>query len=67
MANWKGKSKRRRRINDFKPSRKFIKGAVDDYLKKGGKITKLELDREYEDSIRRSRTFSEADEYLLNV
>ncbi len=35
------KSKKRKKSKGFNPNREYLDGAVQDYLKRGGKITKL--------------------------
>jgi len=48
-----------------KPTRKLIKSAVDEYLRSGGKITKIETNRDYADIIAVKGLCLESDEYLV--
>ncbi|NQU64325.1 MAG: hypothetical protein HQ517_08605 [SAR324 cluster bacterium] len=48
----------------FRPNRTFIKSAMEEYLKSGGKITMLETQRDYADIIGVKGPFLEADEFL---
>ena len=36
----------RRKSNSFNPSRNYVKSAVEDFLKNGGTIKKIELDED---------------------
>jgi len=64
MANYKGTRSSRRNSVKFRPNRTFIKSAMEEYLKSGGKITMLETQRDYADIIGVKGPFLEADEFL---
>lgn len=64
MTEWKKKNPRGKKSKTFKPSRKYIQSAVDEYLKKGGKITRLKPERDYKSIVRIKTSQSEADEFL---
>jgi len=56
--------KRKRKRSNFQPDSDFINDAVEEYLKAGGKITRVEIDEEaYRDFISRSDARA-ADEFL---
>ncbi len=40
-------NRRRKGESEFKPDSNFVKSAVEDYLKKGGKIRKQEIEETY--------------------
>ena len=62
MSNWK-KGRRAKKSVSFNPNRKFINNAVDEFLKKGGKITKIEMDEEAYQAFIRMRDAA-ADDFL---
>jgi len=39
------KNKSRWKSNKFNPDSRFIEGAIGDYLRRGGKITRIEINR----------------------
>jgi len=60
-------SRRARRIKgvSFKPNRDYLNQAIEDYLAKGGKITRLELDEKaYQEFISVPEAPSAVDEFL---
>lgn len=59
---------RRKKDIKFKPTSDFLKKAVSDYLKKGGVITKIELDeKSYWDFIITNENPAAVDEFLSGV
>lgn len=62
----KGKSNKslRRKSETFKPSRVFIKSAVEEFLNRGGKITELVSKSGYHHVMQGNQAVSEADEFL---
>ncbi len=64
MDKWTKKRVSRKKSVNFKPSSTVIKGAMEEYLKSGGKITKLEPSRDYADIMKVKSASSEADEFL---
>jgi len=63
MSNW-NRNRRRKKVA-FNPNSSYIKNAVEDFLKKGGSIKRIEPD---EESFRRSLLIKEgsglADDFL---
>ncbi len=50
----------------FNPDRRFLEGAVEDYLKNGGKIVQIAADeKSFEHSMERHEGSLDADEFLL--
>ena len=45
MSNWR-RGRRAKKSVSFNPNRTFVKSAVEDFLKKGGTIKKIEIDEE---------------------
>lgn len=45
MSNWRRGRKSKKSIS-FNPNRNYINDAVEEYLKQGGKIKKIEMDEE---------------------
>ena len=64
MPNTSRRRKTRKNSIKFKPSRKLIESAVDEYLKNGGKITRLKPVRDFQDIISVKGSVLEADEFL---
>ena len=64
MAEWKKGRSSRKKATRIIPSRGAIQSAVDEYLKKGGKITKLDPIRDYDSILKIKTPSSEADEFL---
>lgn len=63
LDNWR--TMRRKKNIKFKPTSDFLRKAVSDYLKKGGVITKIELDeKSYRDFIITNENTSVVDEFL---
>lgn len=61
----KFKKKRNRATSFFNPNRSEIANAVDEYLDKGGTITKIEVDeKNYKDFLSLRELPSAADEFL---
>lgn len=57
----------RRGAVSFNPDRQFVANAVDEFLKKGGKIETLQPDeRSYKDAMNRREGSTDADEFLLD-
>ncbi len=54
----------RKKSISFKPSRKLIENAMEEYLNRGGKITKLEPKTNSEDILNIKNSFLEVDEFL---
>ena len=55
----------RKRSTSFRPNSDFIKKAVTDYLKKGGKINRIEInDKSFENSWMIGDVSSDVDEFL---
>lgn len=65
MKKWNNRTKKGRGAVSFKPSRNEIKSAVDDFLKNGGKIKKIEVnERNYKDFVSLNEPPSAADDFL---
>ena len=65
MKNWNSRKKRRYKSVGFKPSRQDIASAVDEYLKKGGRIEKIVVsESNYKDFIALNELPSAADDFL---
>jgi hypothetical protein len=63
MSQWKKGRRSKKKSVPFNPNRKYLNSAIDEYLKNGGKITKIEMDEEaYQAFIRMKETA--ADEFL---
>ena len=45
MSNWR-RGRRAKKSVSFNPNRNFVKSAVEDFLKNGGTIKKIEIDEE---------------------
>ena len=45
MSNWR-KGRRSKKSVSFNPNSNYVKSAVDDFLKNGGTIKKIEIDEE---------------------
>lgn len=59
--------KRRRRNVSFDPSHQFIADSVQEYLKKGGKITRIErVNGNYENFVGMPDNQSSADDFLFD-
>ena len=60
------KPKKRRGNSKFKPNSEFIAKAIDIFIANGGKITRIEFDKEnFDPAIQGS--LSEVDEFLAGV
>ncbi len=46
MKKWTPRKKIKKRQVSFNPNRKFVESAIDEYLRKGGKITRVIVDEE---------------------
>jgi hypothetical protein len=59
--------RRRKKPASFNPSHNYVSKSVEEYLKQGGKITRIEkVDGEYQQSILNDiNYYAGADEYLL--
>ena len=55
---------KRTKKTNFRPNRKYIQRAVDEYLKKGGKITWLEISSS---DIPIPNNFKDVDSYLIGL
>lgn len=65
MSRWTGKKGKRKRSTSFNPNHNEIASAVEEFLKKGGKIKKIEVDeRNYRDFVALNELPSAADEFL---
>lgn len=61
------KRRGRRRAMTFNPSHEFIQDSVQDYLKKGGKITRIErVNGNYENFVAITDVLSSADDFLFD-
>jgi hypothetical protein len=61
------KRRGRRRTMTFNPSHEFIDDSVQDYLKKGGKITRIErVNGNYENFVAIPDVLSSADDFLFD-
>ncbi len=66
MNRWQKRASKKRKSVSFQPTRNDIQAAVDEYLKKGGKITKLEAnDVNYEDFMRQKESYSAINDFFL--
>jgi len=65
MVKSKGNRPSRKKSVKLKPTRELIKIAVDEYLRSGGKITTIEINRNYTDIIAVRGLCLESDEYLV--
>ncbi|PCI30420.1 MAG: hypothetical protein COB67_01875 [SAR324 cluster bacterium] len=60
--------KRKRKATSFNPNHQFVDSAVEDYLKKGGKIQKIDSIKDsYEGFISLREQVAPADEFLLGL
>lgn len=65
MSKWTRKGKRAgKRGVSFNPNRNYINSAVEEYLKEGGKITKIEIDDESYQEFVKIRDAVSTDEFL---
>lgn len=61
-----GKRRGRRRSVSFNPNHSYVQKSVDEYLKNGGKITRIErINGNYESFVSASETNGSADEFLM--
>ncbi len=68
MKKWIMKKRRRKNSASFEPNRIFVKSAIDEYLKKGGKITKIVVDENsFKDFLSLNEHPNAADEFLTNA
>jgi hypothetical protein len=66
MNRWQKRGSKKRKSAAFKPTHSYVQGAVDEYLKKGGKITKLEVsDLNYDVFMERKEAYSAVNDFLL--
>lgn len=63
MSQWKKGRRSRKKGVSFNPNRNYISSAVDEYLKNGGKITKIEMDEEAYEAFVKMRDAA-ADDFL---
>lgn len=65
MSQWQKGKFRKKRGSSFNPNRSQINSAVEDFLKKGGKVTKLEADdTNYERFMSGKESASTVDDFL---
>ena len=65
MKRMVGRKPKRNKSVSFKPNHDFVQKAVEDYLSKGGTITKLELDDEsYKNFVSRPESPYAVDDFL---
>ncbi len=61
------KRRGRRKIVSFNPSHDFISDSVEEYLKQGGKITRIErVKTSYENFVAMKEAHSSVDDFLLD-
>ena len=63
MSQWRRGRRSKKKSVSFNPNRKYINSAVDEYLKNGGKITRIEIDDEAYQAFIKMRDAA-ADEFL---
>ncbi|MDH5559349.1 MAG: hypothetical protein OEY59_00675 [Deltaproteobacteria bacterium] len=60
-------ARRRKKSTSFNPSKEYVNKAIEDYLKKGGKITKIvDLSDNLNEFISAPDVKSPADEFLMD-
>jgi hypothetical protein len=64
MNKWKSERSPQKKSVPFKPSKKFIKNAVEEYLNRGGRITKLNTGNSYYSTMPVRSPVSETDDFL---
>ncbi|MBU2646961.1 hypothetical protein KKI24_19795 [bacterium] len=67
MEEFKPQKRRgRRRSVSFNPNHSYVEKSIEDYLKNGGTITRIErINGSYESFVSISETNSSADEFLM--
>jgi hypothetical protein len=66
MNRWQKRASKKKKSVSFTPSRSDVQAAVDEYLKSGGKITKLEAsDLDYEEFMRQKEAYSSINDFFL--
>lgn len=57
----------RRKSVSFNPNHNYVEQSVDDYLKKGGKITRIErINGSYQSFVSVTETNNSADDFLMD-
>lgn len=65
MKRWTSKRRSRKRPTGFNPNRQDVADAVNDFVKKGGTITKIVVDsNSYSDFVSKKELPSAADDFL---
>ncbi len=68
MKRWPSKRKSRKHATGFNPNRQDIASAVDDFMRKGGIITKITVDsKSYGDFVSKKELPSAADDFLNSI
>ncbi|MBU3916974.1 hypothetical protein KKA14_15690 [bacterium] len=68
MKTWTKKRKSRKNSVSFNPNHRYVKSAVEEFLDKGGKITKVIVDeRSYGDFLLLNELPSAADDFLNGI
>ena len=65
MSQWR-RGRRSRKAISFNPNRNFVSSAVEEYLKSGGTITKIEIDEDAYQAFIKMRDAA-ADDFLKGV
>lgn len=68
MKRWTSKRKSRKRATGFNPNRQDVANAIDEFMKKGGTITRIVVDsNSYSDFVSKKELPSAADDFLNSI